>query len=214
MAINPKNPDDFLNPEKYLQGEILSETKHEYLEGKVYAMAGASRNHERIAGNVFGEIRNWLKNSPCEPFASDMKVKAGSNFFYPDVMVVCEETNPHEYYTQSPVIIIEVLSKSTRKTDETTKRVAYFNIATLQEYVLIEQDIVDVEICRRNKGWMSEHFFLGDELCFESIGLTLTVEEIYARVENEDVKTYLEEQRLAAEQTMLSNTVEHRPSTE
>jgi Uma2 family endonuclease len=129
-----------------------------------------------------------------------MKVKAGGNFFYPDVMVVCEETHPHEYYTNCPIIIVEVLSKSTRRTDETTKRIAYFNIPILQEYVLIEQDIVDVEICRRSKGWLSEHFFLGDELCFESIGLKLTVEEIYARVENEDVKAYFEEKQKAAEQ--------------
>lgn len=202
MAINPKYPNYYLSPEEYLQGEILSETKHEYLEGQVYAMAGASRNHERIAGNVFGEIRNWLKNSPCEPFASDMKVKAGSSFFYPDVMVVCEEQNPDEYYTKSPVIIVEVLSKSTRKTDETTKRIAYFNIPTLQEYVLIEQDIVDVEICRRNKGWMSEHYFMGDELFFESIGLKLTVEEIYARVDNEDVRTFFEEKRLVSDNAL------------
>jgi Uma2 family endonuclease len=196
MSINPKF--SYLSEEDYLQGELHSETKHEYIDGQVYAMAGASRNHERIAGNVFGEIRNWLKNSPCEPFASDIKVKAGGNFFYPDVMVVCNEQNPQEYYTDSPIIIVEVLSKSTRKTDETTKRIAYFDITTLQEYVLIEQDIVDVEICRRSKGWLSEHFFLGDELCFESIGLTLTVEEIYARVENEDVRIFVEERQRAA----------------
>jgi Uma2 family endonuclease len=127
-----------------------------------------------------------------------MKVKAGNNFFYPDVIVVCDEQNPHEYYTASPVIIVEVLSKSTRRTDETTKRLAYFNIASLQEYVLIEQDIVDVELCRRSRGWVSEHFFLGDEVRFESIGLTLSVEEIYARVDNDDVRTYLEEKRLAS----------------
>ena len=200
MSINPKF--SYLSEEDYLQSELHSETKHEYIEGHVYAMAGASRNHERIAGNVFGEIRNWLKNSPCEPFASDMKVKAGGNFFYPDVMVVCEETHPHEYYTNCPVIIVEVLSKSSRKTDETTKRMAYFNIPSLQEYVLIEQDIVDVEICRRNKGWMSEHFFMGDPLCFESIGLKLTVEEIYARVDNDDVRTFFEEKRLASQNAL------------
>ena len=117
-------------------------------------------------------------------------------------MVVCDEQNPHEYYTDCPVLIVEVLSKNTRRKDETTKRLAYFNIFTLQEYVLIEQDIVDVELCRRSKGWVSEHFFMGDEVCFESIGLTLTVEEIYARVDNEDVKTYFEEKRMALEQSV------------
>lgn len=195
MAINPKPA--WINEEDYLQGELISQTKHEYRDGQVYAMAGASRNHERIAGNVYRKIGNYLEGHPCEPFASDLKVKAGNNFFYPDVIVVCDEQNPHEYYTNSPVLIVEVLSKTTRRTDETTKRLAYFNIPSLQEYVLIEQDIVDVEICRRGKGWVSEHFFMGDELGFESIGLTLTVEEIYARVDNEDVRTYLEEKRLA-----------------
>ena len=200
MATNIKYQEVWTSPEDYLQGELICETKHEYMDGQVYAMAGASRNHERIAGNVFGEIRNWLKGRPCEPFASDMKVKAGNNFFYPDVMVVCDEQNPQEYYTASPVLIVEVLSKNTRRTDQTTKRLAYFNIVTLQEYVLIEQDIVDVEVCRRSKGWVSEHFFMGDEVCFESIGLTLTVEEIYARVDNEDVRTFFEEKRIASEQ--------------
>ena len=199
MAINSKYQEEWLNPEDYLQGELTSQTKHEYVDGQVYAMAGASRNHERIAGNVYRKIGNHLEGHTCEPFASDIKVKAGNNFFYPDVMVVCEEQNPHEYYTATPVIIAEVLSKNTRRTDETTKRLAYFNITSLQEYVLIEQDIVDVELCRRNNGWVSEHFFMGDEVCFESIGLTLTVEEIYARVDNEDVRTFLEEKRLASQ---------------
>ena len=200
MATNIKYQEEWTSPEDYLQGELISETKHEYMDGQVYAMAGASRNHERIAGNVYRKIGNHLENHPCEPFASDMKVKAGNNFFYPDVMVVCDEQNPQEYYTASPVLIVEVLSKNTRRKDETTKRLAYFNITSLQEYVLIEQDIVDVEVCRRSKGWVSEHFFMGDEVCFESIGLTLTVEEIYARVDNEDVRTFFEEKRIASEQ--------------
>ena len=204
MSAHPQNTR--LSEEDYLQGELASQIKHEYRDGRVYAMAGASRNHERIAGNVFGEIRNWLKGRPCEPFASDMKIKAGHNFFYPDVMVVCAEQNPHDYYTTSPVIIVEVLSKTTRRADETTKRLAYFNIGSLQEYVLIEQDIVDVEICRRRNGWVSEHFFMGDQVAFESVGLTLPVEDIYARVENDDVTTFLEEKRLAPAQNALSKT--------
>lgn len=205
MAINPKYPDDLLSPEEYLQSEIASPLKHEYLDGQVYAMAGASRNHERISVNVLGEIRNHLKGKPCEPFGSDMKVKAGKNFFYPDVMVVCEETSPNEYFSQSPILIVEVISKSTRRMDETTKRLSYFNISSLKEYILIEQDFVDVEICRRSNGWISEHFFMGDTASFESIDLNIAVEEIYARVENEDVKTYLEQQCLAAEQNPIPN---------
>lgn len=203
MSAYPQ--DAWITEEEYLQGELLSEIKHEYLDGQVYAMAGASRNHERIAGNVYRKIGNYLEGKPCEPFGSDMKVKAGKNFFYPDVMVVCQETSSNEYYSQSPTLIVEVLSKSSRRMDETTKRLAYFNIPSLKEYILIEQDFVDVESCRRSNGWVSEHFFLGDHAYFESIDLTLPVEEIYARVENEDVKTYLEDKRLAETATPIIN---------
>lgn len=178
---------------EYLEGEQLSQIKHEYIDGQVYAMAGASRNHERIAGNVYRKLGDHLQGTPCEAFVSDMKVKAGRAFFYPDVMVVCQDDNGDDYYTEAPVILVEVLSKTTRRTDETVKRLAYQAIPSLQEYVLIEQDIVDVEICRRSMGWVSQHAFMGDSVTFESVGLTLTVEEIYARVENDDVKAFLEE---------------------
>jgi Uma2 family endonuclease len=106
-------------------------------------------------------------------------------------MVVCEDKTSHEYYTESPVIIVEILSKSTRRTDRALKRLAYQRLPSLQEYVLIEQDFVEVEICRRAKHWQSEFYFLGDEACFASIDLTLAVVEIYARVANEDMAEFL-----------------------
>jgi len=192
MSFNLQTRNNRISEEEYLKGELIGEVKHEYVDGHVYAMAGASRNHERITENVFGEIRNFLKNKLCEAFASDVKIKVGTQFFYPDVMVVCEERNPDDYYTEAPVLVVEVVSSSTRRTDKTTKRTCYQTLYSLQEYVLIEQDIVDVEVCRRNEGWISNHFFMGDVVTFESIGLTLTVEEIYARVENDDVRTFLE----------------------
>ncbi|MEE9339857.1 MAG: Uma2 family endonuclease [Methylococcaceae bacterium] len=180
-----------IREEDYLQGELNSKVKHELIDGGVYAMAGASANHERISGNIYSEFRNHLKKLPCEPFGSDMKVKVGSNFFYPDVIVDCNFDEVEPYYTDSPVIIIEVLSKSTRRTDETIKRMAYLNIPTLQEYVLIEQDFVDIEVVRRTEGWQPKHYFLGDEVTFQSIDLTLWVEDLYLRVHNEDVIEFL-----------------------
>ncbi len=195
MSANLKQHDRLITEEEYLNGELASEIKHEYVDGYVYAMAGASKNHDRIAGNVFRKFGNHLEKSPCEPFTSDMKVKVGSKYFYPDATVVCEDNSQAEYYTESPTIIVEVLSKSSRRKDETVKRMAYQTIPTLQEYVLIEQDFVDVEVCRRSEGWVSNHYFMGDEVYFESIRLTLPVEEIYARVENEDVRTYFEEKQ-------------------
>ncbi len=180
-----------IREEDYLQGEINSKVKHELIDGGVYAMAGASGNHERISLNISRRFGNHLEGLPCEPFGSDMKVKVGSNFFYPDVIVDCNFDEDEPYFSESPAIIVEVLSKSTRRTDETIKREAYLDIPTLQEYVLIEQDFVDIEIVRRTEGWQPKHYFLGDEVTFQTIDLTLLVEDVYLRVHNEDVIEFL-----------------------
>ena len=176
--------------EEYLKDELAREVKHELINGQIYAMAGASANHERISANILTEFNHHLKTSPCEPFGSDMKVKTGSKFFYPDVIVDCQFDESQPYYSENPVIIVEVLSKSTRRIDETTKRFSYINIPGLKEYVLIEQDIVDIEVIRRSEGWQSKHYFLGDTVHFESINLTLSVEEIYHRVQNEEMREF------------------------
>jgi len=179
--------------DEYLQGELKSQIKHELIDGDAFAMAGASGNHERISGNIYRKFGNHIENKPCEPFGSDMKVKVDSDFFYPDVIVDCLFDESQPYYTENPVIIVEVLSKSTRRTDETIKRTAYLNIPSLQEYVLIEQDFVDIEVVRRTENWQSKHYFLGDEISLESINLTLSVEEIYQRVHNEDVLDFIKQ---------------------
>ena len=180
-----------ISVKEYLADELSRERKHELINNQVVMMAGASANHERIAGNIYRKLGNHLEGTPCEPFSSDMKVKIGSNFFYPDAIVDCHFDEAKPYYTESPSLIVEVLSKSTRRTDETTKKFAYINIPTLQEYVLIEQDFVDIEVIRRSAGWISKHYYLGDQVTFESIGLSLSVEEIYHRVNNEDMLEFL-----------------------
>jgi Uma2 family endonuclease len=182
---------DLISVEDYLTGELSSDIKHELIDGCVYAMAGASANHERISGNVYRKFGNHLENMPCEPFGSDMKLRINSNFFYPDVMVDCRFDNSEPYFTQTPIIIVEVLSRSTRKKDTTLKLLSYINISSLQEYVMIEQDFVDVQVFRRSEGWLARHYFLGDEVTFESIGLTLPVEDIYHRVQNDDMVEFL-----------------------
>jgi Uma2 family endonuclease len=174
----------------YLEGELISPIKHEYINGEIFAMAGASSNHGRLVINLVSEFRTALKNTPCEPFASDMKVRVEDNFFYPDVLVACQHEANDYGVTDSPLIIVEVLSKTTRKLDHTLKRLAYQRLPSLQEYVVIEQDIVDVEVCRRENHWRSEHFYMGDEVYFAAIDLRLPVTEIYDRVENDDVQRY------------------------
>jgi Uma2 family endonuclease len=107
------------------------------------------------------------------------------------VTVTGDDDTENSDYTQQPAIIVEVLSTSTRSKDETTKRRLYQTLPSLQEYVLIEQDIVDVEECRRSEGWVSEHYFMGDEITFAAMNLTLSVNDIYERVVNEDVSAFL-----------------------
>lgn len=183
---------NYFSEAEYLEFEENSLTKHEYFEGEVFAMSGGSMNHQLLTGNVFGEIRNHLKGTPCLTFSSDMKVQIdnGNKYFYPDVVVTCEKEND-KYFIRSPRLIIEVLSKSTRKFDKDLKRNIYQTIPTLEEYVLIEQDHVEIEVCRKNQNWKSTFYFLGDDITFESIDLTLPVLELYQRVENDDMRDFL-----------------------
>jgi len=192
-----KEANNRISEEEYLKGELISDIKHEYINGHVYAMAGASKNHNLISGNIFFSIQNNLRNnkSSCNTFSSDMKVKvsqSANSYFYPDLMVVCENNND-DFYQNSPVIIVEVLSKSTEKQDKSNKRLSYFNIPTLKEYVLIEQDKCEVLVFEKDKGWQSIYYFLGDEITFKSINVTLSVEEIYYQIDNEDIITFSQE---------------------
>ena len=180
-----------LSEADYLQGELISDVKHELIDGQAYAMAGAHANHERITKTIARKFGNHLENSPCETFGSDMKVKAGANYYYPDVLVDCHFDESEPYFASSPVIIVEVLSKSTAATDRTTKRLSYINMPSVLEYVLIEQDFVDVEVMRKSDDWKSTHYFLGDEVDFDSIDLTLSVEAIYHRVHNDNMLDFL-----------------------
>ncbi len=182
-----------ISEENYLQGELLAETKHEYVDGQVHAMAGASENHNLLSVNIATELKIRLKGTPCRVFIADMKVKVGANFFYPDVMVVCQEDNDNEYYKIAPVIIIEVLSKSTRRFDQTDKRLRCQRIPTLEEYVLIEQDRGEIQVFSKKDQWQSFYYYLGDDITFSSLGVTVRVEDIYYQVNNEDVLDFLRE---------------------
>ena len=191
MPLPQQQQQQQISEQEYLDGELLSDVKHEFIDGSVYAMAGASADHGRIAGNLFAAFLRHLQEqkSPCEPFLADMKVKTGNKFFYPDVLVSCEQEE-NDYYRNAPLLIVEVVSRSTRKRDNTIKRLSYQNIPILEEYVLIEQDFVDVEVCRRSKHWWPEHYYLGDTVHFASIDLTLLVEDIYARVMNDEMRDH------------------------
>ena len=186
MALAVQN--DYLSVEAYLQGERSSEIRHEYIEGVAYAMAGASVNHNQITVNLLTSLMIHLRGKECRPFSSDLLVKTGKERYrYPDVVVVCNEQFLDEYSTDSPVLIVEVLSKGTRQRDRQEKRLEYLQLPSLMEYMLIEQDTVEVEVFRRSQGWQPSYYYWGDTVVLESVDLSITVTEIYERVRNEEV---------------------------
>ena len=114
---------------------------------------------------------------------SDVKVKVADIFFYPDLLISCSENKLSPYYETDPVVVIEVLSPSTEDKDRFYKRLVYQRLESLREYVLVEQDKMQVEVYRRiDEGWMLESDSNGDVVSFESIGFTMPIEEIYADV--------------------------------
>lgn len=189
-----------ISEQDYLTGEKDSIIKHEYIDGVVYAMSGASAAHNRLAGNIYLAFANHLKGKPCQPYTSDMKVKVGSKYFYPDVLVDCTDLDDNSYFSEQPSIIVEVLSKSTRQLDKTTKLDSYIQIPSLQEYLLIEQEQAEIAVLRRATGWRAEYYFLGDSIALNSIDLTISVEDIYQRVKNTDVVQWLAQKAQEEEQ--------------
>jgi len=184
-----------LNAEDYLRYELSTDGKHQLIDGEIYAMGGASERHNLLAGNIFNEFKNRLKGRPCRTFMADMKLRVAEDFFYPDVMVICGEDNESAYYKTAPTVIVEVLSKTTRKFDQSRKRLRCQSLPTLQEYVLVEQDKGEILVFSRKDGWQSLYYYLGDEIVFPSLNVAVPVETIYEQVDNEDVAAFLEQKR-------------------
>ena len=173
---------EFMTAEDYLEGEKTSQVKHEYSHGRVFAMAGASDRHNRIAGNVFAQL--WQKAGSCTVYMSDMKVKVSDAvFYYPDVMVVCREDSG-DYFKTEPCLIVEVLSRSTATTDKREKQKAYLDMPSLQSYILIDsesQSIISYE--RTQEGWLERTYGTKDNVSFSCLETSLDVEAIYRGIE-------------------------------
>lgn len=213
MALAVSKQDKLISEAAYFELEKQTDTRHEFIDGHVYAMVGGSFNHGTLIGSIAGEIRNHLKGKPCRVFSEGTKVKITANhgreprYFYPDVVVDCSIEKADGNMLTTPVLVVEVLSASTHKYDETTKFQIYASIPTLEEYVLVEQSSAKVEIQRRRNNWAIEKYFLGDSITFETIALTLAVEEIYDRVDNEEMTEWLlQKARDAADAEQIQST--------
>jgi Uma2 family endonuclease len=178
----------YLSPDDYLQWEDNSDIKHEYINGEVYAMAGASDAHVTIAGNLFALLLNHLRGSGCRVYISDMKVRLETlnRFYYPDVMVTCDirdQETPN--YKRFPCLIVEVLSDSTEAFDRGDKFANYLTLESLQEYILISTKQARIDCFRRqSEGQWTVEFYTIDKVFFElkSINFTGKILALYEQV--------------------------------
>lgn len=178
-----------ISVEDYLAGELVSQVKHEYVGGEVYAMAGATNAHNIIAGNVFASLHTGLRRKPCRPFNSDTKIRirlqSRWRFYYPDVSVVCRPNPQQESFQDEPTIVAEVLSRKTRRIDEGEKQDAYFAIPSLSAYLLIEQETPAIVVHRRTpNGFLREVYDGMDAVIpLDEIDAELPLADAYEGVE-------------------------------
>jgi Uma2 family endonuclease len=182
-------------PEEYLTLERQAEYKSEYLDGQIYAMTGASREHNVITLNTAAELRAQLRGRPCEVYAADMRVKVSETglYTYPDVVAVCGDRRFEDAHVDTllnPTVFIEVLSESTEAYDRGRKSAQYRRLESLAEYVLIAQDRMHVE-CYSRQG---EHWVLTEvsepdgSFTLQSLAGTLRLRDIYERIEFPDAE--------------------------
>ncbi len=181
---------DLLSVEEYLAGEEVAEIKHDYLGGVVHAMAGAKNRHNIVATSALALLYGKLRGKPCQPLNSDTKVRIEfpdhTRFYYPDAMVVCQGNPEDDHFQNQPVVVIEVLSESTRRTDMGEKKDAYLTIPSLKVLLLVEVDKAEVVAYRRkSEGGFSSELYQGlDEvIALPEIEAELALSELYERVE-------------------------------
>lgn len=200
----------YFSEEEYLAMERASDVKHEYLDGNIYAMAGEMPAHGRISVNLVGELYPQLKGTQCEVFTKDTKVRSGPDpkpswppkglFSYPDVVILCGEAKYHDHYRDvllNPKIIIEVLSEGTAEYDFGEKFRRYREwLPTLSEYILVSSLEPMIEHYRRqpNNDWLlSTLTSLEAVLAIESVGCTVKLSDVYARVDFQEPQTEQDE---------------------
>ncbi|AFY99618.1 Uma2 family endonuclease [Calothrix sp. PCC 6303] len=185
MVANPQF--SYMSPQEYLEWEKTQELRHEYIDGEVFAMTGGTKPHNRIAGNLFTKLDDFLAEKGCEVYISDVKVQVSESgpYHYPDVVVTCDQRDKESIdVVQYPCLIVEVLSPSTAAFDRGKKFTCYRQSSTLKEYVLIESDEIAVECFRRNEQglWVLHTYSEEDNLDLESVGISIAVKKLYRQV--------------------------------
>ena len=178
----------YLSPDDYLTDEQASDIRHEYVGGQVFAMAGAGEKHNRIAGNLFFQLRSVTRGTPCGVFMSDMKVRilAHDAFYYPDVVLTCNRQDTASLYKEKPCLIAEVLSPSTEIIDRREKLIAYRTLESLRYYLLVSQDRRRIELYTRNADGIWQHRIIEQdgELAFDcgELRIAFAMADVYEDV--------------------------------
>jgi Uma2 family endonuclease len=183
-------PESFLTAQDYLVWERQQETRHEYLEGQVFAMTGASRAHNMLCANILASLHGQLRGKPCEIYVNDMRVKVSETgmYTYPDLVAACGEPRFEDQAVDTllnPVLIIEVLSDSTERYDRGAKFTGYRSVVTLKEYLLVSQNESRVEHYVRQPGnhWLlTEYQEMQDRIDLNSLDSYLSLAEVYERI--------------------------------
>ena len=172
---------------EYLEMEKAADVKHEFYQGEIFAMAGAGARHNVIASNLMGELYINLKGKPCRPFGSDLRVHIPENmlFTYPDISIICGDitsSKEDEDTAILPIVLIEILSPSTKDYDRGGKFKLYRDIPSLKEYILIDSDAINIEAFRLNAGghWeLEEYKTLAETLSIKAVDVGISIEDIY-----------------------------------
>lgn len=185
--IVARDNDRSFTPEEYFSWEEKQLERHELIDGRVYAMSGGTQNHSAIKLNVASLIRSHLRGSPCRVFNSDLKVNILNtpNYTYPDLSVTCDDRDrEHPLYITYPCLIVEVLSDSTEAYDRGKKFEKYRRNPNLVDYVLVSSDEIAIDIYHKNDAgeWVILSYREGDIIEFQSINLSLPIEQLYEEI--------------------------------
>ena len=183
---NVAHIDARLTPQQYLAIEQDGTVKHEYVDGYVYAMSGASDRHNLVTGDLFAILLRQVK-PPCQVFIGAMKLRVRRDdatfFYYPDILIGCSPKDADRYFRDEPILLVETLSPSTTRTDRLEKLQNYKGIQSLQDYLLVDQDIPKVELFSRRNAWQPQILMRGETITIDGLGVAIAVSDIYSRVD-------------------------------
>jgi len=177
----------YLSETDYLAMELNSQERHEYVDGAIFAMTGASRAHNQIGINLVSILHTHVKNTTCRVYMSDVRLKIAhkKTYYYPDLMLGCSQNETDDYALTEPCLIVEVLSPATANIDKREKLIAYQSIPSVQEYCLVAQDKYEVEKYTRSpnqQAWFFDRYDIDDVVPFVCVACEIKVKDIYADV--------------------------------